>query len=115
MHWWNVGVSRETQQDSRFCSTHIYLQKTAPLRFTIQGGATYTDVIQHLDKRGALRNLPSCPQFTVAGAIATATHGSGVTIPNLAADVSMLEFVVADGSLVRYTWKRFEFIWAVWE
>jgi xylitol oxidase len=39
----------------------------------------------------------------VAGAIATATHGSGVDIPNLAAQVSMLEFVQADGSLVRYS------------
>ena len=70
---------------------------------TIQGGATYTDVIQHLGTQGALRNLPSCPQFTVAGAIATATHGSGVNIPNLAADVSMLEFVQGDGTLIRYS------------
>ena len=42
---------------------------------TIEGGATYTDIIQFLSKRGALRNLPSCPQFTVAGAIATGSHG----------------------------------------
>ena len=38
---------------------------------TIEGGATYTDIIQFLGRRGALRNLASCPQFTVAGAIAT--------------------------------------------
>jgi xylitol oxidase len=70
---------------------------------TIQGGTTYTEVAQFLGKRGALQNLPSCSQFTVAGAIATATHGSGVNIPNLSAQVSMLEFVQADGSLVRYS------------
>jgi xylitol oxidase len=70
---------------------------------TMQGGTTYTQVAQYLGTRGALRNLPSCPQFTVAGAIATATHGSGIAIPNLAAEVSMLEFVLADGTLKRYS------------
>lgn len=69
---------------------------------TVQGGATYTDVIQHMGTGGALRNLPSCPQFTVAGTIATGTHGSGVHIQSMAADVSMLEFLTADGSLRRY-------------
>jgi len=72
---------------------------------TVQGGTTYSEIAKYLavGRRGALRNLPSCPQFTVAGAIATGTHGSGVHIPNLAADVSMLEFVRADGTLVRYS------------
>ena len=71
---------------------------------TIEGGTTYTEVARFLaqGRRGALRNLPSCPQFTVAGAIATATHGSGVHLANLASDVSMIEFVRADGQLVRY-------------
>ena len=69
---------------------------------TIEGGVTYTETIQHLGKRGALRNLPSCPQFTVAGAIATGTHGSGLAIQNLAADVSMLEFMLPNGTTVVY-------------
>jgi len=69
---------------------------------TIEGGVTYTEVIQHLGERGALRNLPSCPQFTVAGAIATGTHGSGLHIHNLAADVSMLEFMLPNGTTVVY-------------
>lgn len=70
---------------------------------TAEGGITYTEIAQFLGRRGALRNLPSCPQFTVAGAIATGTHGSGVQIQNLAADVAMIEFVKADGSLVSYS------------
>lgn len=70
---------------------------------TVEGGTTYAEVAQFLGRRGALRNLPSCPQFTVAGAIATGTHGSGVHIQNLAADVAMLEFVKADGSLIKYS------------
>mmetsp|Transcript_116802 Transcript_116802/g.342001 ORF Transcript_116802/g.342001 Transcript_116802/m.342001 type:complete len:493 (+) Transcript_116802:43-1521(+) len=70
---------------------------------TIEGGTTYTEIVQFLGRRGALRNLPSCPQFTVAGAIATGTHGSGVHIQNLAADIAMIEFVKADGELISYS------------
>jgi xylitol oxidase len=70
---------------------------------TVQGGTTYTEIAHFLGKRGALQNLPSCPQFTVAGAIATATHGSGVSFQNLSANISMLEFVTGDGTLVRYS------------
>ena len=70
------------------------------------GERRYTELIQHLGKRGALRNLPSCPQFTVAGAIATGTHGSGLHIQNLAADVSMLEFMLPNGTTVCYDRER---------
>ena len=72
---------------------------------TLEGGTTYTEVIQFLRAQpipGALPNLPSCPQFTVAGAIATGTHGSGRDIHNLSAHVAMLEFVKADGTRVSY-------------
>ena len=55
-----------------------------PGSITVEGSTTYTEIAEFLGQRGALRNLPSCPQFTVAGAIATGTHGSGVHIPNLA-------------------------------
>jgi hypothetical protein len=42
-------------------------------------GATFTDVIRYLKGSGfALPNLPSLPHVTVAGALATGTHGSGL-------------------------------------
>lgn len=72
---------------------------------TVEGGTTYTEVIQFLKQQqrpGALPNLPSCPQFTVAGAIATGTHGSGLHIHNLSAHIAMLEFIKADGTRVSY-------------
>ena len=47
--------------------------------------------------------MPSLPHVTVAGAIATGTHGSGIAFGNMASQVSALEIVVADGSIVRYT------------
>src|ERR671920_999527 len=49
----------------------------------------------------ALHNLASLPHISVAGAVATATHGSGVTNGNLATAVAALELVTSSGELVR--------------
>ena len=48
----------------------------------------------------ALRNLASLPHISVAGAIATATHGSGATHGNLATSVAGLEFIAPSGEIV---------------
>ena len=69
---------------------------------TVGAGIAYGELAPVLDKAGfALHNLASLPHITVAGAIATATHGSGVHNGNLATAVRTLEFVKADGSTVR--------------
>ena len=54
----------------------------------------------------ALHNLASLPQISVAGAIATATHGSGNKNGNLATAVSGLEVVTADGEVLALSRKR---------
>jgi xylitol oxidase len=64
-------------------------------------GATFTDVIRHLNgSRFALPNLPSLPHVTVAGAIATGTHGSGIQ-PGMEAMITSfvldITFVTHDG------------------
>lgn len=67
---------------------------------TVRGGATYADVGPVLEARGlALGVMASLPHITVAGAIATATHGSGKGLGNLATAVTGLELITADGSL----------------
>lgn len=67
---------------------------------TIDGGATYAQVNAVLAQRGwALENLASLPHITVAGAIATATHGSGWERPSLASAVRSLTHVTAAGEL----------------
>jgi xylitol oxidase len=48
----------------------------------------------------ALANLASLPHISVAGAVATATHGSGERLGNLAAAVTGLQLVTSDGSLL---------------
>lgn len=65
---------------------------------TVDGGITYAELCPVLDAAGwALANLASVPDFTVAGATATATHGSGSTHQNLAAAIAALEFITASG------------------
>jgi xylitol oxidase len=67
----------------------------------IDGGIRYGELAPLLQAQGlALHNTASLPHISVAGAIATATHGSGVLNANLATAVSSLELITGDGSLV---------------
>jgi len=67
----------------------------------VDGGIRYGDLVAHLDAAGlALHNLASLPHISVAGAITTATHGSGERNGNLATAVAAIELVRADGELV---------------
>lgn len=67
---------------------------------TVDGGINYSELSPVLDEAGwALANLASHPDFTVVGAVATATHGSGNANQNLAGAVAGIELVTADGSL----------------
>ncbi|PPH04282.1 FAD-binding protein [Rathayibacter sp. AY1C1] len=67
---------------------------------TVGGATRYGVVAAHLHSNGyALHNMGSLPHISVAGAIATGTHGSGDRNANLSSAVSALELVTADGSL----------------
>jgi xylitol oxidase len=67
----------------------------------VAAGLSYAQVAARLDARGfALRNLASLPHISVAGACATATHGSGAGQQNLAAAVAGLTLVTAAGDVV---------------
>ena len=69
---------------------------------TVGAGIRYGDLAPYLDQHGyALHNLASLPHISVAGAIATGTHGSGVHNGNLATAVAALELVTADGQVLR--------------
>ena len=68
---------------------------------TIEGGVRYGPLSEYLYSEGfALHNLASLPHISVAGACATATHGSGNQNGNLAAAVVALEIVTANGDVV---------------
>ncbi|HVK05169.1 MAG TPA: D-arabinono-1,4-lactone oxidase [Armatimonadaceae bacterium] len=73
-------------------------------RVTIEGGVRYGELCRYLAAEGlAVANLASLPHISVAGAAATATHGSGDANPNLAAAVAGLEIVTASGAPVTLT------------
>ena len=68
---------------------------------TVGAGVTHGQLAPYLDGQGyALHNLASLPHVSVAGACATATHGSGNKNGNLATAVSAMEIVMADGEVV---------------
>src|SRR5436309_1905207 len=65
-------------------------------RVRIDGGLTYGELCGSLDQAGfALPNLASLPHISVAGAVATATHGSGNRLGSLATSVVRLTIVRA--------------------
>ena len=65
---------------------------------TIGGGVRYGQLCRQLHNEGfALPNLASLPHISVAGACATATHGSGDGNGNLATVAAAMEIVTADG------------------
>lgn len=67
---------------------------------TVGAGMKYGEVASFLHEQGwALHNLASLPHISIAGAIATGTHGSGVNSGGLQSAVRSLEIVMADGSL----------------
>ena len=68
---------------------------------TVSGGTRYGTLAAELQRQGyALHNLASLPHISVAGAVATATHGSGDRNGNLATAVACLELVTADGAIL---------------
>ena len=65
---------------------------------TVSAGTRYGTLAAELNRQGfALHNMASLPHISVAGAVATATHGSGDANGNLATAVAGLEMVTADG------------------
>jgi xylitol oxidase len=67
----------------------------------VEAGIKYGELAPLLHEKGfALHNLASLPHISVAGSIATATHGSGVNNGNLASVVEGIEFINANGELV---------------
>ncbi len=67
---------------------------------TAGAGTTYGAIAAWLQERGwALGNMASLPHISIAGAIATGTHGSGSGNRVLSAAVAGLDYIDADGEL----------------
>ena len=102
--------------------THILLDALPqevlvdPAKSTVKvsGGLSYGALGRALEEQGyAIHNLASLPHISVAGAIQTGTHGSGVNNPSLAAAVVSVDLVRASGELVTLTTDDDEFLASV--
>ena len=77
-------------------------------------GLRYGDLATQLQDAGwAIHNLASLPHISVAGAVATGTHGSGDRNGNLATAVAGVEFIDGTGTAVRLTRDDADFAGAV--
>ncbi|WP_053737805.1 FAD-binding protein [Nocardia sp. NRRL S-836] len=67
----------------------------------VAAGLSYAELAPRLDAAGfALPSMASLPHISVGGAVATATHGSGVRNQVLSASVTELDLVTAGGDVV---------------
>ncbi|OIJ63373.1 D-arabinono-1,4-lactone oxidase [Streptomyces mangrovisoli] len=65
----------------------------------VSGGVRYAELARTVHGHGlALANMASLPHISVAGSVATGTHGSGVGNGSLASAVRAVELVTADGA-----------------
>ena len=67
----------------------------------VQAGTTIGALARELDRRGlALRSTGDIDEQALGGALATATHGTGLAYGNLSSEVAELVLAPADGSLL---------------
>ncbi|MFG1706031.1 FAD-binding protein [Nonomuraea sp. M3C6] len=74
---------------------------SAAAKVRVGARMTYARLAPLLHEAGfALANMASLPHISVGGSVATGTHGSGDAVQSLAAAVSGLDLVTADGSML---------------
>ena len=72
------------------------------MKLVLAAGTKYGDFAPELHEKGyAVHNLASLPHISVAGACATATHGSGIGNGNLASAVAGVELINGKGEIVQ--------------
>lgn len=87
---------------NRLSGLQAFDEVTGEARFG--AGTPLFQVSKDLAMRGrALDNQPDIDSQTLAGAFATATHGTGNQLPALHDNITAFEFVTADGRLLQVT------------
>ncbi|MDC8760797.1 D-arabinono-1,4-lactone oxidase [Janthinobacterium fluminis] len=67
---------------------------------TLLAGTRLAQASRQLDALGlAFRNLPDIDAQSLAGAVSTATHGTGAELPAMHADIEALQLVTANGRI----------------
>jgi len=70
----------------------------------VEAGISLRTLSEQLDGAGlALPNLGDIDVQTLAGATATATHGTGIRLQNISAGIVSMQLALADGSIIEVT------------
>lgn len=98
-HSWSRAIVTDQTLVSLDRMNRVLQVDEAGLRVTVQAGIKLKELIAALDRRGlALANLGSIAEQSIAGAISTGTHGTGLAFPCLAAQVVGLRLVDGQGN-----------------
>jgi FAD/FMN-containing dehydrogenase len=101
--WSDAAVPAESKVQLRALTGVVSADASRGL-FTVRGGTTLAELVAVMRESGwALHNLPSVTEQTVAGAIATGTHGTGIALGNIAEAVVEVELVDGTGAVRRVT------------
>jgi len=66
----------------------------------VAGGTVLATLNRELDRLGmAMPNLGDIDRQTIAGAVSTGTHGTGLALPNLSAQIEAIEVMGPDGEI----------------
>jgi xylitol oxidase len=99
-HCFNRIADSEHHLISTSALNRIISMDSTTQTVTVEGGIQYGELAPYLHEKGyALHNLASLPHISVAGSVATATHGSGIRNGNLATAVRSLELVTGEGAI----------------
>lgn len=97
-HSWSRGIVTEGTLVSLDAMNRVLDVDRDGLRVTVQAGIRLTDLIDELERRGlALANLGSIATQSLAGAISTGTHGTGIGFKCLADQVQSISLVDGRG------------------
>ena len=98
-HSWSKGIVTGDTVVSLAKMNRILNVDRDALLVRVQAGATLKELIAHLDERGlALENLGSISEQSLAGAMSTATHGTGIEFRCLASQVESLKLIDGEGN-----------------
>jgi len=98
--WSSICLSQDTLLNLDHYNKVLNLDKEK-LQITLQPGIKLWQLNEYLDKHGlALKNLGSISKQSVAGAISTGTHGTGINYQILGSQIEQLSLIKADGEKI---------------
>ncbi|MES2622203.1 MAG: D-arabinono-1,4-lactone oxidase [Bacteroidota bacterium] len=104
--WSSICLNEDALINLDHYNKVLHLDKDK-LQLKVQAGVKLNQLNEYLDKqRLALSNLGSICQQSLAGAVSTGTHGSGINYQILGSQVEEFSLIKADGEKITLHWKH---------